>query len=349
MSYFIYEARLFRRPLFDLIKNWFYVIFLILLLILFQIDGMIIKNETIKRYNMEEKTLSRKQFEILSYLENTSLKKTQREISADTGMSLSTVNRVVASLNEKHFLNNLELTDEGYDALEPYRVKRAVFIAAGFGSRMVPITLNTPKPLVRVKGTRIIDTLIDAVLAAGIEEIYIVRGYLGEQFDQLLYKYPNIKFIDNTIYNEANNISSAMCMRSLLEGAYVIEGDLVLYNPKLITKYQYTSNYLGVKVDKTDDWCFETKNKIITKMKVGGFNCHCMIGISYWKPEDGKKLKYDIEKVFNMPGGKESYWDQVTLDFFIKDYKVEVRECAREDIIEIDTFNELKQLDSAYR
>ena len=69
-------------------------------------------------------------------------------------------------------------------------MKRAVFVAAGFGSRMVPITLNTPKPLVRVNGTRIIDTLLDAVVEAGIPEIVIVRGYLGEQFDQLLYKYP---------------------------------------------------------------------------------------------------------------------------------------------------------------
>ena len=125
----------------------------------------------------------------------------------------------------------------GYAALEPYRVKRAVFIAAGFGSRLVPITLNTPKPLVRVNGTRMIDTLLDAVIAAGIEEIYIVRGYLGEQFDQLLYKYPGIKFIDNPLYNEANNISSALLARHLLKNAYVLEADLFLYNPELITKY----------------------------------------------------------------------------------------------------------------
>ena len=64
------------------------------------------------------------------------------------------------------------------DALEPYRVKRAVVIAAGFGTRMVPITLNTPKPLVRVHGKRIIDTLLDAVAEAGIPEIVLVRGYL---------------------------------------------------------------------------------------------------------------------------------------------------------------------------
>ena len=298
---------------------------------------------------MEQRILNRKQFDILTYLEKTKKAGTQRNIAEDTGMSLSTVNRTLLSLGEAELIKDFELTEKGYAALEPYRVKRAVFIAAGFGSRMVPITLNTPKPLVRVHGKRIIETSIDAVLAAGIEEIYIVRGYLGEQFEQLLHKYPMIQFIDNPIYNEASNISSALYMRDLLESAYVIEGDLVLYNPELITKYQYMSNYLGVKVDKTDDWCFETKNKIITKVKVGGLDCYCMVGISYWSSEDGRKLKEDIEKTFNMPGGKESYWDQVSLEFFKKNYQVEVRECLREDIVEIDTFNELKQIDSAYR
>lgn len=298
--------------------------------------------------NMKAKALNRKQFEILTYLDKTKKEKTQREIAQDIGFSLGTVNRVITSLREHNYIREFKITVEGYAALEPYRVKRAVFIAAGFGSRMVPITLNTPKPLVRVKGKRIIDTLLDAVLAAGIKEIYLVRGYLGEQFDQLLYKYPMIKFIDNPIYNEANNISSALCARELLEDAYVLEGDLVLYNPALITKYQYTSNYLSVKVEKTDDWCFETKNKVITKVKVGGLNCHCMVGISYWTQEDGAKLKDDIVETFNMPGGKEKYWDQVALEFFAKNYQIEARECKREDIIEIDTFNELKQIDNSY-
>lgn len=83
--------------------------------------------------------------------------------------------------------------------------------------------INTPKPLIRVKGKRIIDSLLDAVIAAGIEEIYIVRGYLSEQFDQLLYKYPMIKYIENPAYNEANNISSIVCANYLLRNAYVLE------------------------------------------------------------------------------------------------------------------------------
>ena len=292
--------------------------------------------------------LSRKQFQILTYLERVNTKLSQREISDKLDISLGSVSRHLEVLRNEGLIDGTIVTDKGVEVLEPYRVKRAVFIAAGFGSRLVPITLNTPKPLVRVNGTRMIDTLLDAVVKAGIEEIYVVRGYLGEQFDQLLYKYPNIKFIENPIYNEANNISSALIARSLLQNAYVFEADLVLYNPELITKYQYTSNYLGVPVDKTDDWCFEVKNKIITKLCIGGTDCYHMFGISYWNAEDGKKLESDIEKVFNLPGGKERYWDQVSLEYCLKNYQVEVRPCTFEDIIEIDTYNDLKKLDHTY-
>jgi CTP:phosphocholine cytidylyltransferase-like protein len=264
-------------------------------------------------------------------------------------MSVGSAKRTISALTDAGLLNNGKITEQGYSALEPYRVKRAVFIAAGFGSRLVPITLNTPKPLVRVNGKRMIDTMLDAVVAAGIEEIVIVRGYLGEQFDQLLYKYPNIKFINNPLYNEANNISSALLARDLLQNAYVLEADLVLSNPNIITKYQYTSNYLGVPADYTDDWCFEVKNRVITKVKVGGNNCHHMFGISYWTAEAGAKLYDDIKKVYEMPGGKERYWDQVPLEYCLSNYTVEVRECTFDDIVEIDSFADLKKIDPTYK
>ncbi len=292
--------------------------------------------------------LTRKQFDILCAVIDAP-KSAQRKLQETTGYSLGTINKTMKELSEAGFVDNGVVTDKGYEALEPYRVKRALFIAAGFGSRLVPITLNTPKPLVRVNGKRMIDTLLDAVVAAGIEEIYIVRGYLGEQFDQLLYKYPNIKFIENPFYNEANNISSACLVRHLMQNAYVLEADLVLSNPSLITKYQYVSNYLGVYTDYTDDWCFETKNNVITKVKIGGNDCHHMFGISYWDEEAGAKLYDDIKKVYEMPGGKERYWDQVSLEYCIDNYTVEVRECSFDDIVEIDSFADLKRLDPIYR
>ena len=227
-------------------------------------------------------------------------------------------------------------------------VKRAIIIAAGFGSRMVPITLNTPKPLVLVHGKKIIETLLDAVVKAEIPEIIIVTGYLGEQFEILSKKYPNIKFIENKLYNEANNISSAYLIKDKLENAYVLESDLLLYNQNLIRKYEYHSNFLGKYVDVTDDWCFETKNGVITKQKVGGYNCYQMYGISYYDAVDGQQACKDIDEVYNMPGGKEKYWDQVILDIKKSNYKIYVRECHENDIVEIDTFRELKQIDKTY-
>ena len=137
-------------------------------------------------------------------------------------------------------------------------------------------------------------------------------------------------------------------VKDKFQNSYVLESDLVLYNPNIIRKYEYYSNFLGKKVEVTDDWCIESKNGIITKEKLGGYNCHQMYGISYYNEDDGKKIESDIDKVFNMPGGKEKYWEQVILDVCKNNYKIHVRECHDGDIIEIDTFNELKQIDKSY-
>lgn len=292
--------------------------------------------------------LTRKQFDILEALATEDKSFSQRDLEKHTGYSLGTVNKAVKELTDLGCIEKCKITKEGLEALEPYRAKRAVFIAAGFGSRMVPITLNTPKPLVRVHGRRIIDSLIDACLAAGIEEIYIVRGYLSEQFDQLLYKYPMIKFLENPAYNDANNISSALVARYLLSNAYVLEADLVCSNPAIIKKYHYTSDFLAIKTERTDDWCFTVKDGVIVEEKVGGLDCWQMVGISYWNEADGHKLSRDIEDVFQTPGGRERYWEQVPLVYRKENYKVAVKECFAEDIVEIDSFNELKALDKSY-
>ncbi len=298
--------------------------------------------------------LTLNQFEILTTIEKKQdEKQTQRDLAKKCNMSLGAVNKTLTELQELELIKTQDngkymVTLKGYEWLEPYRVKKAIFMAAGFGSRMVPVTLNTPKPLIKVHGKRIIETLLDAVLDAGITDITIVRGYLGEQFDLLLKKYPMIKFVENPIYNEANNISTAYVVRDMLANAYVLESDLLLYNKDIIRKYEYVTHYMGLEVDVTDDWCFETKKGYITKVRVGGENVHQMVGISYWTKEDAEKMEHDIEKVFKSPGGKERYWDEVPLRECIKNYKVWVRRIEKGDIIEIDTYNELKQIDPIY-
>lgn len=291
--------------------------------------------------------LTKNQFDIL--VELTKGDKSQRELTKITGRSLGTVNTVIRELTGLGLVQEKSITQKGLNALEKYRVKRAIFIAAGFGSRLVPVTLKTPKPLVEVKGKRIIDGLIDACIKADITEIYIVRGYLAHKFNVLKEKYPEIKFIENPVYNEANNIASALCANSLLENAYVFEADLFITNPDIIYKYHYTSDFLAIKKAKTDDWCFSVDNKnVITEEKIGGINTWQMVGISYWNKADGARLATDIPAAYYSPGGKEYYWEQVPLKLYKDHYKVQVRECFAEDIVEIDTFNELKAIDKSY-
>ena len=214
--------------------------------------------------------LTRRQFDILEALATNKTVLSQRDLEKVTGHSHGSINNTVKELTDLGYMEEGVITNSGINALEPYRAKRAIFIAAGFGSRLVPITFNTPKPLVRVHGVRIIDRLIEACLEAGINEIYIVRGYLGELFDQLLYKFPMIKFLENPMYNEANNISSALVARYMLSNAYVFEADLLISNPKIIKKYHYQSDFLGIKKERSDDWCFSVEDGIIKEEKVGG-------------------------------------------------------------------------------
>lgn len=288
----------------------------------------------------------KKHFDVLSNLVEQPC--SQRYLRDATGLSLGTVNRVMQDLSDMGYVKDGSITPDAVAFMERFRVKRAVFLAAGFGSRLVPVTLNTPKPLVRVHGERIIDSLIDACLGVGIGEIYIVRGYLGEQFDILSRKYPTVRFLDNPAYNETNNISSALAAKDFLSNAYVFEADILLHNPFVLKKYHYCSDFLGYFVERTDDWCFDAKDGFITNESLGGTFCYQLVGISYWSGEDGVKLSKDLADVYATPGGKERYWEQVPLVYRKENYRVMLHSCRPCDATEIDTFGELKAIDRAY-
>lgn len=326
--------------------------------VIFQVLVTLINHFINKKINRKVKDdtmeLSRYQFELLTYLEKNGVKSySQRSLSDDLAVSLGTINKELNFCLESNFIQmdsdgKLSLTENGYKVLEPYKVKKAIILAAGFGSRMAPVTLDTPKPLVKVNGVRIIDTLLDSLVGKGITNIIIVRGYKKEKFDELLEKYPFIKFVDNPDYNVTNNISSLMKVLEYLDNCYICEADLVISNPELIRKYEFSSNYLGAKVNETDDWCFYKKGQYISKFQMGGDNCYQTYGISYWTESDCTKLKQDAVKLYNSRAGKENFWDNIALKAFKKNYKIEIRKCHKSDIIEIDNFSELVALDSSY-
>lgn len=228
---------------------------------------------------------------------------------------------------------------------DPYIAERAIVLAAGRGERMRPLTDEMPKPMVRVDGRRIIDTLLAALVAAGIPEIYVVRGYLGEKFDALKEEYPTLHFIDNPHWHEANNISSLLAAGDLVENAFVVEGDLFLQNPSLLSREQQGTNYLAIPVKETTDWCFfPDEAGVIRRMAVGGTDCWKMVGISYWTTEDGRNLAQSIRHLYETPGGAARYWDEAALSADIEDFSVHVRACTAEDVQEIDTLAELETL-----
>lgn len=293
--------------------------------------------------------LSRSQFNLLVYLAESKSDLTVEAAAKAANLPTAEATEILHLLQADGLLTDaLQLTQTGLQALEPYRAKRVIFLAAGFGSRLRPATLNVPKPLVRVHGTPIICSAIQAALDAGIEEIVIVRGYLGECFDQLLYRYPQIRLIDNPDYPHSNNISSAMRVLDLFQNAYVMEADLLINNPAIFRKYHYTSNCLGVPVEKTSDWCVISENGVAKQLVQGGENCHHLFSIYYWTQEDGAKLPRQLEQMYAMPGGKDRFWDLAPMNEFNAEHHIEIRECTFADITEIDTYQELQQIDSDY-
>ena len=298
--------------------------------------------------------LSRYEFDLLTYLEKRGAGfYPQRKLADDLTISLSSAAKLVREAADRNLVNlladgRMEISEKGLKALEPYRVRKAIVLAAGFGQRLAPVTLDTPKPLVKVNGVRILDTLLDALYGKGITNITIVRGYKKEQFEQLLEKYPTLRFIDNPEFNLANNISSAVHAADAIDRCYICEADLYITNPDVINKYEYRSNYLGAKVAETDDWCFKKRNGCVTDYRQGGTDCYQAFGISYWDGADAEKLKADLNRVYHARGGKENLWEVVPLRLARKNYHLEVRKCHKSDIIEIDNFIELIAADESY-
>ncbi len=231
-----------------------------------------------------------------------------------------------------------------------YIAEKAIILAAGFGSRMTPVTLDTPKPLVRVNGVRIIDTIIDSLLGAGINDITVVRGYKKECFDELLEKYTFLDFINNDLYDKTNSISSAWAAVDRIRGGcYICEADLLIANPTVIKRYHISSDYLGSYAKETDDWSLQEEDGFAVNYRKGNTNCFNCYGISFWTPEDCDKLRTDIESVWNEEGGKDVFYEFVPLINRKDNYKVKIHECQPGDVIEIDNYYELVALDPSYK
>lgn len=293
--------------------------------------------------------LNRLEFEILKYIDKQPGDSAE-EISKVIGLSLDKTEQIISELKERNFADEkLSLTQNGEAALEPYRVKNAVIMAAGLASRFAPLSYEIPKGLLNVKGEILIERQIHQLKEAGINDITIVVGYMKEKFAYLAQK-ENVHIIENNDYRKFNNTSTLMLVADILDNTYICSSD-DYFSENVFEKYVYSAYYAAVYSDsETEEYCLDTdENGIIRGVTIGGGpDTWFMLGHAYFSREFSRKFVPMLQAEFEERASvRENLWEKFYMQH-LDELHMEIRKYPHGVIYEFDSLEELRAFDSKY-
>ncbi len=220
---------------------------------------------------------------------------------------------------------------------------RAILLAAGMGTRLRPLTLETPKSMVIVNGKPLIERQIEYLRDIGINEIIVLTGYLAHKFDYLVDKY-DVKLVYNDKYDIYNNIYTMYLVKDYLRDAYVIEADVYL-NRNFFKKELKTSTYFsGNKKGFKDEWVLKfDDNGRVYDIEIRSGEGHIMSGVSYWTEKDGEFISTKLSYIVENGNFQGLYWDNIVKDH-LNDIDIHINEINGDDWFEIDSLEDLRDV-----
>lgn len=272
---------------------------------------------------------------------------TQRVVAQETGRSLGSVNAALRGLREARLIEAGELTPSGWRALEPYRVRNAVILAAGLSSRLAPISYEKPKGLLRVKGEVLIERQIRQLKEAGIDDVTLVVGYKKEQFFYLEDKY-GVRIVVNEAYAERNNHSSLMAVIERLGNTYVCSSDdYFAANP--FRAYEWKAFYAAqYAAGETSEWCMDIgPGRRIVGVTVGGADSWYMLGHAYFDEAFSRRFSEVLRAEYDLPETKGKLWESLYVDH-IDELDMVMKPFEEGAIREFDTLDELREFDNGF-
>ena len=266
----------------------------------------------------------------------------QRILAAQTGHSLGIVNRSIKELISEGYLDEeIRPTEKALREAKEKAPKNAIILAAGFGMRMVPINTETPKGLLEIKGERLIECTIRQLHEVGITEIYIVVGFMKEQYEYLIDEY-GVDLIVAPDYTSKNNLHSLKTAADHLSNSYIIPCDIWCEKNPYSRNELYSWYMVSDMVDDDSTVRVNRKQELVVQKEQAGGNA--MIGICYLLEAEAAIVRERLEELVRDSRYDGAFWEET---LYRKDRMiVTARVVHAADAVEINTYEQLREIDS---